>query len=108
MCYEDSLYKHFFQIILLIYRAKEYDSFCQGLMLHISSFYEVPLYVYVSIYGLANTATKNLETSQKELWVLFRQVQCTAKIIIMVLERDSEVLMIMTWAMTIDLSITTL
>ena len=64
--------------------------------------------MYVSIYGLANTATKNLETSQKELWVLFRQVQCTAKIIIMVIQRDSELLMIMTLAMTINLSIRTL
>ena len=42
---------------------------------------EVPQYTYLSICGLAIAATKNLETSQKELWVLFRQVQCTAKII---------------------------
>ena len=68
---------------------------------------EVPLYIYLSICGLANAATKNLETSQKELWVTFRQVQCTAKIIIMLIERDSEVLMIMTLAMTINLSIRT-
>ena len=68
---------------------------------------EVPLYIYLSICGLANAPTKNLETSQKELWVIFRQVQCTAKIIIMLIERDSEVLMIMTLAMTINLSIRT-
>ena len=68
---------------------------------------EVPLYIYLSICGLANAATKHLETSQKELWVIFRQVQCTAKIIIMLIERDSEVLMIMTLAMTINLSIRT-
>ena len=69
---------------------------------------EVPLYIYLSICGLVIAATKNLETSQRELWVLFRQVQCTAKIIIMVIQRDSELLMIMTLAMTINLSIRTL
>ena len=69
---------------------------------------EVPLYIYLSICGLAIAGTKNLETSQRELWVLFRQVQCTAKIIIMVIQRDSELLMIMTLAMTINLSIRTL
>ena len=69
---------------------------------------EVPQYIYLSICGLAIAATKNLETSQKELWVLFRQVQCTAKIIIMVIQRDSELLMIMTLAMTVNLSIRTL
>ena len=68
---------------------------------------EVPLYIYLSICGLAIAATKKLETSQRELWVLFRQVQCTAKIIIMVIQRDSELLMIMTLAMTINLSIRT-
>ena len=69
---------------------------------------EVPQYIYLSICGLTIAATKNLETSQKELWVLFRQVQCTAKIIIMVIQRDSELLTIMTLAMTVNLSIRTL
>ena len=69
---------------------------------------EVPQYIYLSICGLAIAETKNLETSQKELWVLFRQVQCTAKIIRMVIQRDSELLMIMTLAMTVNLSIRTL
>ena len=77
-------------------------------MLHISSFYGGST-VHISFYlWSGKRCKKKLRDITERTLVLFRQVQCTAKIIIMVIERDSEVLMTMTLAMTINLSIRTL
>ena len=96
------------KLFCLFTGQKEYNSIRRGLMLHISSFYGGST-VHISFYlWSGKRCKKKLRDITERTLVLFRQVQCTAKIIIMVIERDSEVLMTMTLAMTINLSIRTL
>ena len=57
------------KLFCLFTGQKEYNSLCRGLMLHISSFYGGST-VHISFYlWSGKCCNKNLETSQKELWL---------------------------------------